>query len=253
MDLSAEVVPLEDILPWREAYRSEMNCQIIHDSIHERPGWTFEYQLLAEGAGVGYGSVAVGGPWKRKATAYEFYVVPEQRAHLFALFDVFLHASRPRFIESQTNDVLTTAMQLTVAHRIRSEAILFHDTLKTSLQPAGARFRAPVANELPGVDGDRLRWHGVVELSGKVVGSGGILFHYNRPYGDIFMDVSKAYRRRGLGSFLVQELKRVCYEGGHVPAARCRPGNVASWRTLQKAGLVPCGHLLKGSVKGTTK
>ena len=34
---------------------------------------------------------------------------------------------------------------------------------------------------------------------------------------------------------------------------RCHPGNAASWRTLQKAGLVPCGHLLKGSVKRTTK
>jgi GNAT superfamily N-acetyltransferase len=90
---------------------------------------------------------------------------------------------------------------------------------------------------------------GVVELDGQVAGSGGILFHYNRPYGDIYMDVAEPFRRRGAGSFLVQELKRVCYEGGHVPAARCNPANIASRRTLQKAGFVPCGHILTGSVR----
>ena len=79
--------------------------------------------------------------------------------------------------------------------------------------------------------------------------SGGVLFHYNRPYGDIYLDVEEPFRRRGVGSFLVQELKRACYEGGHVPAARCNTGNVASQRTLQRAGFVPCGHILKGVLR----
>jgi GNAT superfamily N-acetyltransferase len=87
-----------------------------------------------------------------------------------------------------------------------------------------------------------------VEVDGIVAAAGGILFHYNRPFGDLHMEVEEPFRRRGLGSFLVQELKRVCYEGGHVPAARCNPDNIASQRTLQKAGLVPCGHILKGTV-----
>ena len=247
--LSARAADLKDILHWREMYRSEMDCQIIHDSTHDRPGWTVEYMLVAGGASVGYGSVAVGGPWKGKPTAYEFYVVPDQRSHLFGLFEAFLGISRARFIEAQSNDMLTSPMLLTFASRVRSQAILFHDKLKTALRPHGATFRAPVENELQGVGGDQLKWHGVVELDGKVVARGGILFHYNPPYGDIFMDVSEAYRGRGLGSFLVQELKRVCSEGGHVPAARCRPANVGSRRTLQKAGFVPCAHMLKGSVR----
>jgi GNAT superfamily N-acetyltransferase len=70
----------------------------------------------------------------------------------------------------------------------------------------------------------------------------------SRPYGDIYMEVAEPFRSRGLGSFLVQELKRVCYEGGNVPGARCNPRNVASRKTLQKAGFVPCGHILNGSV-----
>ncbi len=63
------------------------------------------------------------------------------------------------------------------------------------------------------------------------------------------MEVAEPFRRRGLGTYLVQELKRVCCDGEFVPAARCNPRNVASRRTLQKAGFVPCGHILHGSVR----
>ena len=50
------------------------------------------------------------------------------------------------------------------------------------------------------------------------------------------MEVAEAFRKRGLGCYLVQELKRVCYEQGSVPAARCSPTNIPSRKTLQKAG-----------------
>jgi RimJ/RimL family protein N-acetyltransferase len=92
------------------------------------------------------------------------------------------------------------------------------------------------------------RWRGVVEVDGQVAATGGVLFHYNPPYGDIHMETAEAFRRRGLGAFLVQELKRVCYERGRVPGARCNIDNVASVHTLQKAGFVPCGHILTGEV-----
>jgi GNAT superfamily N-acetyltransferase len=85
-------------------------------------------------------------------------------------------------------------------------------------------------------------------LDGTVMARGGILFHYNRPYGDIYMEVSEPFRRRGLGAFLVQELKRLCYQQASVPSARCNPGNIGSRKTLQKAGFVPCGHILAGAL-----
>ena len=84
---------------------------------------------------------------------------------------------------------------------------------------------------------------------GETVATGGVLFHYNAPYGDIYMEVAEPFRRRGLGAFLVQELKRVTYELGSIPCARCSPENVASRRTLQKAGLVPFAHILNGTIK----
>jgi len=249
MGFSATRTDLKDIVRWRDMYRLEMACQVIHDSVHERDGWTDEYVLLSAGAAVGYGSVAVGGPWKEAPAAYEFYVVPHQRLHLFELFGALLEASGAVSIEVQSNDVLATTMLHTFAGPATSESILFHDKVSTSHRPAGAIFRAPGAEEAPDVPPSHLKWCGVVELEGQLAASGGILFHYNRPYGDIYMETSESFRRRGLGSFLVQELKRVCYEGGHVPAARCNPDNVASRRTLQRAGFVPCGHILKGSVR----
>jgi hypothetical protein len=76
------------------------------------------------------------------------------------------------------------------------------------------------------------------------VDKGGILFHYNPPYGDIYMEVDEPHRRRGYGGYLVQELKRLCRELGGVPGARCDPTNAASQRTVQHAGFIPYAHIL---------
>ncbi len=250
MKVSATATDFEAIARWRDMYRLEMGCQITKDSIHTRPGWTQEYLLCLGGTAVGYGSVAVGGPWTEKSSVYEFYVVPHRpRQHVFKLFEALLTASRAVAIDVQSNDPLAAVMLHLFAEDVKSEAILFHDRLATSLRPHGATFREPTAAEAPDVREDRLPWSGVVAVGNEIAASGGILFHYNRPYGDIYMEVEPSFRRRGLGSFLVQELKRVCYAGGHVPAARCNPDNVASQRTLQKAGFVPCGHILTGSVR----
>jgi GNAT superfamily N-acetyltransferase len=248
MNLSSKAASLGDILPWRDMYRQEMNCQIIHDSIHSRPGLTEEYCLCAGSTAVGYGSVAVGGPWKGTPTLYEFYVLPSYRVHVFELFRALLTISGAVMINVQSNDPLITVMLHTFGRDVTNEAILFHDKWTTALLPTGATFRGATPGDLPDVSDDQLKWHGVVELDGATAATGGILFHYNRPYGDIYMDVAEPFRRRGLGSFLVQELKRVCYEGGNIPAARCGPDNVASRCTLQKAGFVPCANILNASV-----
>jgi GNAT superfamily N-acetyltransferase len=246
--ISAATTTFQQIRSWRDMHRLEMSCQITHDSIHDRPGWTREYLLSIGETPVGYGSVAVGGPWAGHPTVYEFYVVPTQRLRLFDLFRTLITVSHAVQIEVQSNDVLGTVMLHTFAAQVTTESILFRDEMLTALAPAGAIFREPTAPEAPDIPAAHRRWRGVIEVDGTIAATGGILFHYNRPFGDIYMDVEEPFRRRGLGSFLVQELKRVSYESGHVPAARCNPDNIASQRTLQKAGFVPCGHILKGCV-----
>jgi len=241
---------LRDIEGLRDIYRQEMSCQIIHDSIHARPGWSHEYLLIEDGRTVGYGSIAVAGPWNDKPTVYEFFVLPQHRSRVFELFDALLASSAATMIETQSNDPLLTAMLHTFARDVSSESILFHDRLTTAHAPREAVFRRASAEDAGEIVQQQLdseaAWF--VSVGGIIAAAGDILYHYNRPYGDIYMKVAEPFRRQGIGTYLVQELKRVCYEGGSVPSARCNPNNVASRRTLQKAGFVPCGHILTGTV-----
>lgn len=227
------------ILPWRELYRKEMSCQIVHDSLHGREGWTEPYLLEIDGEPSGYGSIAVGGPWAGTRTIFEFYVAEKQRSGFFEAFEALIRACDADAIETQTNDVILTAMLHTWAHDVLSEKIIFEDSLKTAYRAPGAvlRKREP--------EGDWM----LLEVGGEMAATGGILHHYNRPYGDIWMEVAESFRMQGYGTYLVQELKRICYEGGSIPCARCNTANVASRKTLQKAGFVPCAHLLVGKLE----
>jgi GNAT superfamily N-acetyltransferase len=227
-----------------------MNCQIVHDSIHRRAGWTITYVLEIDSTAVGYGSVAIGGPWKDKPALFEFYVAPEQRRQAFALFEALLTASGAGFMEIQSNDELLAVMLHTYAREIESEKIVFHDGLTTSLLAEGAMLSRVTSDEETRMQIEQRQggpeWK--LELAGQVVGQGGILFHYNRPYGDIYMEVAEPFRRRGLGSYFVQELKRAAYVLSAIPCARCSPTNIASRQTLQRAGFVPFAHMLTGVI-----
>ena len=251
MECAARPATTAQIVPWRDLYRQEMSCQIIHDSIHFREGWTREYLLMDGPTTVGYGSVAVAGPWAGKPTVYEFHVTPPARGRVFDLFEALLAASGAVAIETQSNDPSLTVMLHAVASGVVSESILFHDRLTTHHPPpeevvlrrATPDDAARIAER--GLD-SQATW--VLEQAGGIAATGGVLFHYNRPYGDLYMAVAEPLRRRGLGSYLVQELKRITYEAGNVPAARCNSTNIASRRTLQKSGFVPCGHILVGTL-----
>ena len=169
----------EDLLPLRTRHREEMNCQIVHDSIHRRPGWTLSYGC-----------------------------------------------------------------------ELVSEKIVFHDRLTTAHPANGAALRrvTPAKAIQDCLEARQGGGEWLLELDGAVAGKGGILFHYNRPYAGLHMEVTDTFRRRRLGTYFVQELKRACYELGAVPCARCSPTNHASRRTLQSAGFVPFAHILTGPV-----
>ena len=247
MDIDVSPAPVEDITALRDLYRQEMNCQIVHDSFPRR-GFSDPYLLRAEGRVAGYGLVA---NRHDPDTVDEFYTLPAHRAAALPLFRRLLEVSRATQIRAQTNDRLLLLMLYDCAVEIRSDTILFEDAFTTHLAcPLG--LLRPVTE----ADKERIFAHQVepvgdwmIESSGgAVVATGGALSHYNPPYGDIFMEVHEPHRRRGLGSYLVQELKRFCYEQGKKPAARCGVSNVASRRTLEKAGLLPCGRVLVGRV-----
>jgi RimJ/RimL family protein N-acetyltransferase len=248
--VTATTASADDILPLRERYREEMNCQVVHDSIHRRRGWTVTYALNVDGVTAGFGSKAIGGPWTDKPTIFELYILPEYRSRAFDIFEALVAASSARSLEVQSNDLLLSVMLHTYARDVHSEAIVFQDRLTTALPSMGATMRCLMPEDhirhcMQARDGGP-EWR--LELDGETVATGGILFHYNRPYGDIYMDVPESHRRRGFGAYIVQELKRAAYQLGAIPGARCNPGNLASRKTLQKAGLVPYANILTGTI-----
>jgi GNAT superfamily N-acetyltransferase len=222
----------------------------VHDSIHRRAGWTNTYALSLDDAPAGFGSVAIGGPWTGKPTIFEFFVLPERRGHAFRLFEALLETSGARLMVIQSNDALPAAMLHTYARDVRSGFVVFRDGVTTALESNGAALQQVTPDEeIRAAIGHRQgggEWR--LQLAGETVATGGILFHYNEPYGDVYMDVPEPFRQRGFGAYLVQELKRVAYELGSIPGARCSPENVASRRTLQKAGFVPYAHILNGAI-----
>jgi len=239
----------EEVLPFRELYRREMSCQIIRDSWHGR-GWTDAYWLRLDGRTIGYGLVG-GVRGHPKDTIIEFYVLPLHRSAALPLFRRLIEASRATTVVAQTNDVLLTLMLYDCASAIESDTVLFHDAFTTRLVVASAAFR-PVTES----DQARMFTHQVepvggwmIEVDQQVVATAGILFHYNPPYGDIHMEVAEPFRRRGYGSYLVQEVKRTCYEMGRVPAARCPVSNEGSRAALQRAGFLPCARVLSGTLR----
>ena len=247
MKADAAEVPVAEILPRREDYRREMGCQILHDSFHRRPGWTRSFLLRWDGAVVGHGAVVVAGPWQGQSVIFEFHVAPAHRAHAAELFLCLAAASGATGVRAQTNDALPTAMLTAYGRDAACEKVIFADRRTTALASPGA---ALVRLDPPG-EGTRGSL-GLEPAPGwalahrdEIVAAGGVLWHYNRPYGDLYYEVAAAHRRQGLGSYLVQELKRACREAGGIPCARCDPANTASVHTLLKAGFEPCGRLLE--------
>lgn len=246
--IEVEAVPLESILGLREEYRREMGCQIVHDSWHER-GFTTSYLLHLDGAVVGYGSVG-GGPREWKDTIKEFHLLPRFRGSALQLFRTLIATSSATRVEAQTNDRLLLLMLLDCATEVTSPTILFADGVTTNHALPGTVFRPLDPAERADVFAHEHEPVGeyCLDREGEVAATGGLALHYNPPYGDLYMEVAGAHRRQGLGSYLIQELKRVCYGIGRIPAARCGAENLPSRLTLQRAGMFPCARIVQGTI-----
>ena len=249
MRIAVDLVPVAEILAFRELHRAEMRCQIVHDSLHER-GMTAPYLLRLDDEPVGYGTV-VGFGDDPKDIVNEFFVTLERRGAAGALFAAFVGESGAETIQAQTNDPLLMLLLFDVAGDIERDRVLFEDGFTSALDVPGLTLRqAEEADVGRPFDGRKLETVGewLLEDGDEVVAIGGILFHYNPPYGDIYMETAAGHRRQGYGSFMVQELKRICYEMDKVPAARCQADNAASRATLVKAGMLPCGSIVTGVI-----
>jgi GNAT superfamily N-acetyltransferase len=237
---------LKDILVLRALFLQEMNCQIRYDACHAR-GWTDSYLLKIDEVAVGYGSIK-GQEIESRDTLFEFYVVPAFRKWSSLLCRELIKKSRAEYIECQSNDPLLSSMLAEFSRDLDADVVLFEDHVVTQHQPPGAVVR-------PRRKRDRIFEHAVepigdyvLEADEEIVATAGFMLHYNVPFADLYMEVREDRRRRGYGSFILQEVKKACYLAGRVPAARTGLQNQASRAALTKAGLRVSGFMLTGRV-----
>ena len=235
------------IAPSRARFLAELDAQFRYDANHRR-GWADAYVVTLDGVDVGHAAVARRDDLPEGGALFELYVDPAARPHAVPLARAVLAVSGAGRLQCQSNDAGFYRVFRQVAADIEVDAVLFGDDHRTGLAVPGAIVR-------PRRDDDAIFEHTaepvgpvVVEHDGAVVATAGALTHYNAPYADLYMEVRPDARRRGFGALVLQGVKQGCYAEGLVPAARTSVSNLASQRTLSRAGLRPCGFVLEGRV-----
>ena len=59
-----------------------------------------------------------------------------------------------------------------------------------------------------------------------------------QPYADLGMVVARSYRGKGLGSFMLSQLKIYCYKMSWMPICSCEAHNSVSKKAIEKAGFI---------------
>ena len=108
MPIDISPVPLDEVLPLRDLYRREMNCQIIHDSLPGR-GFGDLFLIRSDGRVAGYGFV-MGYRGEPKDMIREFFILPAYRSAALPIFRQLIAVSHATRIMAQTNDVLLTLL-----------------------------------------------------------------------------------------------------------------------------------------------
>lgn len=248
MKIEATKTTLQEILTLRNLFLQESNFQIRYNASHER-GRSDSYLITAESTPIGYGSVKGNEHPSERNTVFEFYIIPSFRFLSSRAFAGLLNISSASFIECQSNDASLTSMLFEYGKNINANVILFKDNMATSIFMDTVIFRKRNHDDM--VFEHKLEPVGdfILERNDEILATGGFLVHYNVPFADLYMEVREDFRKQGLGSFLLQEVKKQCYLSGRVPSARCDIENTASRATLLKSGLTIAGFLLLGTIR----
>ncbi|HWV29748.1 MAG TPA: GNAT family N-acetyltransferase [Dyadobacter sp.] len=244
MRVCVSKIGLDGIRDLRTMFLHENHFQFVCNKCHDY-GWADTWLFRIDNVRVGYGSVWGTDRRQDRDTIFEFYLLPPYRKHASIVFEEFQMHCKAIWIESQSNDIFLTTMLYRFCENSFAEAILFEDDFQTSFEVPGAIFRK--RSEYDPMDGDESEY--VIDVGGEIVASGGLMLNYNIPYADIYMQTRESYREKGYATYIVQELKRMAYKMGRVPAARCNIGNRVSQATLEKAGFRVCGFRLKGAIR----
>lgn len=226
----------------RDLFLQERNFQVRFNANHER-GWADYYLISYNNTAIGYGALKGDSPGDPRDRLFEFFLLPSYKSSAGDIFKELIVSSKARHLQWQTNDDFIHLLATQYSTGEQAEALLFGAGVETNLPSNNVIFREKrVGDVIFEHTSEPVGEYGL-ELNGQIVATGGFLTHYNFPYADLFMEVAPAWRKRGLGSYLIQEIKKACFAEGRVPAARCNPDNIASKKTLEKAGMIQVGEV----------
>lgn len=242
MDVLVTKSDLPSISFFRKLFLEETEFQFIYNKCHEN-NWSDDYLFTIDGASAGYGCVWGKDTRDKRDAIYEFYLLPPYRKFSGDFLIALQSVSGAGFIECQTNDPALSSLLFEYTTNINAEAILFEDKNKTSFEFPGAS--VVKAHE------SKHNFEYELKLDEVVAAEGGMMLNYNFPYADLYYHVNEEYRRKGVATFFIQELKRETYAMGRVPAARCNIHNRISRASLLKAGFAVCGYIVAGKLTKT--
>lgn len=75
------------------------------------------------------------------------------------------------------------------------------------------------------------------------------IFKSDKQYGDIGMVVAEEYRKKGIGTYIITQLKEHCYRNNLKPMACCNHKNIASRKTLEKSGFIGNHRIINVALK----
>lgn len=234
---------IDEIAHLRDELNASARCQIVR--------WTnltrgFGYEVAVEDGAklVGYGVIRT---TDDEDTLIEFFAIKE--VDFLAVARAILEFSKAPLIEAQSNLPFMPEILEQFSNNQTPGPLLFADGEPSQLDVPNAIFRAVSSSDTIFEHKSEPVGNWCIECDNAVVATGGFFTHYNPPYADLYMEVHPHFRKRGFGSFLIQNLRSVCRSQSLIPAARCNFDNVASAKCLQRGGMVACGNLTIGRVR----
>lgn len=225
---------------FRNDYCEKSGCQIVRYSYVPRG---FAYAMVMENRGelVAYGEVAT---HEDEHKLVQFFVPDRSDVDFGELAKQFLEETGAPWIEAQTNIPWMRTLVDQFGANPTVGPTLFENGPTTGLTNPGVLFRLRQNSDQLFEHKHEPEGDWVIELHGTIVATGGFLTHYNAPFADLYMEVRPDARRKGFGSYLLQELRKVCLAQGLTPAARCDHDNEASRMCLLRSGMAACGSLI---------
>lgn len=208
------------------------------------------------GAPVGYAIVA-------GDALVEIYVTAGAATRLIELFDAVMATAGADRVVCKSFDTQLLCAATSRPAAVRTRGLLYRQVADPSFRPRdGISFRTGTACDVSALlevddgffrDREEIETYAaaggltlLLRADGALIGCGtSIPVIAGRNDIDIGMLVAPAFRRRGHGAHIVSFLKHRAIEAGQRPICGCGVANVASQRTLERAGFVSEHRLLE--------